>query len=105
MSALPSFEQFRERLNTPFAAAGAERPFDMELVAVDGVRASGAAETFSLLFRAPAGVPPAQGSYHLEHESLPAMELFLVPVRRDAEGIYFEAVFNLLRGAAAGSAP
>jgi hypothetical protein len=48
------------------------------------------------MFRAPADVPPEQGSYRLEHQSLSAMELFLVPVKRDATGVFFEAVFNTL---------
>lgn len=104
MNALPSFEQFRERLNSRFAAAAADVPFDLELVAVDPGPSSAVAEAFSLLFRAPKGVAPAQGSYRLAHESLPAMELFLVPVRQDVEGIYFEAVFNQLRERTVGSA-
>ena len=33
----------------------------------------------------------------LEHEKLGRFELFLVPVREDPEGYYYEAVFNRFR--------
>ena len=38
-----------------------------------------------------------QGMYQLQHDQLGALELFLVPVGRDHEGLYYEAVFNRLR--------
>jgi hypothetical protein len=65
----------------------------LDLAAVEGL--PGAAERedcFVLTFRAPALLP--QGAYRLRHEALGTHEVFLVPVRQDAAGVYLEAVFN-----------
>lgn len=47
-------------------------------------------ECFSLLFRLPEGVRVGQGTYRLEHESLGAVDLFLVPLSHHL----VEAVIN-----------
>jgi hypothetical protein len=39
-----------------------------------------------------------QGMYELQHAHLGTLELFLVPVGQDHTGLYYEAVFNRLRG-------
>ena len=52
-------------------------------------------EPFSLVFRA--GSPQfylPQRIYRLEHEKLGALELFLVPIGPDENGMRFEAIFN-----------
>ena len=54
-------------------------------------------ERFSIVFRGPREKPLQQGMYQLQHDQLGALELFLVPVGRDHEGLYYEAVFNRLR--------
>src|SRR6478672_3729354 len=51
-------------------------------------------ETFTLQFRAPITAPIAQGIYHLKHEKLGSVDLFLVPIKKAEDGVYFEAVFN-----------
>jgi hypothetical protein len=33
----------------------------------------------------------------MEHERLGSVEIFIVPIRKDGEGIYYEAVFNRLK--------
>jgi len=57
--------------------------------------------SFSLLFRAPADIAPEQGTYRMKHPELGIIELFLVPTKRDADGIYFESIFNNLAAKAA----
>jgi hypothetical protein len=37
-----------------------------------------------------------QGTYPVDHEQLGRMDLFIVPIRKDARGTCYEAVFNLL---------
>ena len=37
-----------------------------------------------------------QATYRLEHEQLGALDLFLVPVRKEAAGFLYQAVFNRL---------
>ena len=51
-------------------------------------------EPFSLVFRGPLEVPLPQGIYPLEHETLGRLELFLVPIGPDDEGLRLEAIFN-----------
>jgi hypothetical protein len=77
-----------------------ERP-DGEHVGVELVDATalpGRGETFSLVFRGPAGVALEQRTYRVEHDALGTFPLFLVPVGLGDHGAYeFEAVVNRLR--------
>lgn len=92
---LPSKEAFVERLNTTFAMrVNDATDVALELVGVDDHASSEIQQAFSLMFRASPDAPAEQGSYRLDHDTLPAMEIFLVPVRRDHDGLFFEAVFN-----------
>ena len=95
VNTFPTQESFARRLHSKFAIrADASRSFALELIDVKGHAAPPTYEAFSLMFRAPVDVPAEQGTYRLEHESLDAMDVFLVPVKRDDGGLYFEAVFN-----------
>lgn len=50
---------------------------------------------FSVIFLGPPGAPILpQATYHLEHEALGRLEIFLVPVGREGDRIQYEAVFN-----------
>jgi hypothetical protein len=49
---------------------------------------------FALTFRGPAQVHLRQAIYRLENTQLGAMEIFIVQVRADATGSFFEAIFN-----------
>ena len=49
---------------------------------------------FSLMFRAPPGTRLPQRIYRLEHDELGMLELFLVPIGPDADGMCYEAVFS-----------
>ena len=51
-------------------------------------------EPFSLLFLGPPQPVFPQGIYRLEHAGAGPLELFLVPVGKDAGGVHYEAVFN-----------
>ena len=35
-----------------------------------------------------------QGTYKVEHEKLGTLEIFLVPIGPDKEGLCYEAIFN-----------
>lgn len=56
--------------------------------------ASGTRAPFSLLFRGPADPILSQRIYHLEHPSVGAIEIFIVPVAHDEESTTYEAVFG-----------
>jgi uncharacterized protein DUF6916 len=48
---------------------------------------------FSLLFRGPADPILPQRTHRLEHADLGALDIFLVPLGPDSEGMRYEAVF------------
>ena len=49
---------------------------------------------FSVVFRAPPGTPLPQRIYRLQHSELGTLDLFLVPIGPDADGMCYEAVFS-----------
>src|SRR4051794_12082172 len=51
-------------------------------------------QPFTLLFLGPPNVVLPQRIYRLDHDELGAIEIFIVPVARTAEGVTYEAVFN-----------
>lgn len=65
-----------------------------ELIPTTNPAAVMARPPFSLIFRPPAGLAFAQGTYLLRHATLGTLELFLVPVQPDAGGPRLEAVFT-----------
>ena len=48
---------------------------------------------FSLVFRVRTPLRLPQGIYPLEHDRLGRLDIFLVPVGRDADGLLLEAIF------------
>jgi hypothetical protein len=52
--------------------------------------------SFSLLFRGPVDRPLGQETYRFEHDQIGAFELFIVPMRAEHDGRYYEAIFNSL---------
>lgn len=51
---------------------------------------------FTLQFRGPLEYLLQQGTYRLEHDQLGVLDVFLVPVSKQADGYRYEVVFNLL---------
>ena len=51
-------------------------------------------QPFSIIFRAAKDMIWPQGIYKIKHEKLGVLDLFLVPVGPDQEGMCYEAVFN-----------
>ena len=90
---------FEEHLGTRFRIHfGGEAPLEAELFQVarheehDGPRK----QPFSIFLRTPGEARPLlpQAIYRVEHERMGAMEIFLVPVGPDGQGMRYEAVFN-----------
>jgi hypothetical protein len=54
---------------------------------------SGARQPFTLLFHGPLEPVLPQAVYHLDHEAVGAVDLFLVPLGPDQEAMRYEAVF------------
>jgi hypothetical protein len=87
------------QLNTRFRiGAGPEKIVELELVEVEAHDdVPGQTERFSALFRGTPDFLLSQGTYRMEHEQSGSVDIFIVPVRRDGEGIYYEAVFNRVK--------
>ena len=93
-----TFEAFASHLNTTFALKLGESTIDLTL--------TGAAkqpfkpfrgqmrEPFSLYFRSGSQVVLPQRIYPMAHDAMGRLEVFIVPVAREPEGIVYEAVFN-----------
>ena len=95
---LPDKQGFAGQVDSQFRASLDEGPvFEMSLVKLTEIVCNDVQENFSLLFRSHSDTPPEQGIYRMEHESLGSMDIFLVPVKKDETGLYFEAVFNNLK--------
>jgi hypothetical protein len=96
---------FSEHLNSTFRIHfGSLATVDLKLVEVkhseqsakSNLPAATKQEGFSILFAAPPKVIIQQGTYRVEHEQMGAFDLFIVPMRKDKKGQYYEAVFNRL---------
>lgn len=84
---------FAAHLHTTFRVAHATTTTELELVEVtDG--STSRQVSFSLLFRGPQQPPLAQQIYPFEHDGLGGFDLFIVPVRQDAQGRSYEAIVN-----------
>jgi hypothetical protein len=70
--------------------------FDLVLDTVSELNSAHGFESFSLIFRSPADRLTPQATYPLLHEKLGTIDIFLVPVKQDESGAYYEAIFNRL---------
>jgi hypothetical protein len=54
----------------------------------------GGRQPFSLIFRGPREPLLPQAIYPLAHASLGVLEIFIVPIARDAESVSYQAIFT-----------
>jgi hypothetical protein len=100
MNERPSLAEIQALVKQAFTLrVSAEQSLELELAEVQdlGVRSTpdGDLNNYSLTFRSPVKDRYArQGTYRLEHATLGAREVFLVPLGPDAQGFRYEAVFN-----------
>ena len=88
-------ETFAPHLHTIFEAeVEPGTSLSLELIQVERGPAHPRALMFWLLFRGPGAPLLPQSIYHLQHAALGELDLFLVPVGRDDQGISYQAVFN-----------
>jgi len=91
---MPELADFRAAVDTSFALDGSHV---LRLVEAQGTgaRAAGMSrDPFRLVFHGPADPILPQRTYRLEHEALGTLDMFLVPVGRDARGTTYEAIFT-----------
>ena len=87
---------FAENLQTKFQASAAEtKPVELEMVSATdtGTNLEEGREQFSIIFRGPLDTFLEQQTYQLEHPRMGTFDLFLVPVRKQEDGFYYEACF------------
>jgi len=92
-----TIEHWAEHVNQAFRLdCGMQKPLEVQLVEVKslGNARNGQREPFSLLFQAPREPLLDQGIYSLHNSKLGTLELFLVPLGPDADGLSYEAVFT-----------
>ena len=94
---LPSQQEFSGAVDSRFDIARADSgSAEFTLIECQSLLSNEHQECYSLVFRGPADVPPVQNIYVLQHDKLGTLELFLVPIKKDDRGLYFEAVINHL---------
>jgi hypothetical protein len=92
---LPSRDEFSAVVNSRFGvSANGDPPVEFTLIECNTLTHTDTQECYSLLFCGPSDQPAVQGTYRLENHKLGNLELFLVPIKRDDQGVYFEAIMN-----------
>src|SRR4051812_36752554 len=89
-------ETFAPHLGSRFTVALSDGALELELYAIESLRASPSAPRapFVLRLRTPAVTAYLpQQIYALAHPALGTLEIFLVPLGADASGMRYEAVF------------
>lgn len=95
MSPMPTYGVFAQHIGSEFALAAPTGTLALTLASADRHTAPRGYESFTLLFRGPSDRYLPQATYRLGHAVLGQLDLFLVPVRQDAQGFDYEAVFNI----------
>jgi hypothetical protein len=98
MEASLTHEEFTKHANTKFHVQVDEHtPVELELTEISELKLYPHQEQFSIVFRGPLDMVLSQGIGSFTHEQMGQFELFIVPIRRDQQGFYYEAVFNRIR--------
>ncbi|MCB1814124.1 MAG: hypothetical protein KDK04_20750 [Candidatus Competibacteraceae bacterium] len=89
-------ESWQPLLNQTFDCNTEAEPIRFELLEITGMGSKPGAkrEPYSLVFRGPAEPVLEQGIVPLTHAQLGNIEIFLVPIGPDSQGMCYEAVFT-----------
>lgn len=95
MAADLTHEEFSRHLNTKFGIRISEtQAIEAELSEISEHMISPRQKRFWIVFRTSNEFLIGQGLHRFEHDQMGAFDLFIVPIERDEEGTYYEAVFN-----------
>lgn len=100
MASSLSYAALSRQLGTTFWLATNSRRQALELIEVSPLRSDAVYESFAIVLRSPPGYFIPQATYCFDHETLGAVDLFVVPFRQDQHGLYYEANFNIVRNEA-----
>lgn len=91
---MPELADFRTALDTQFIVDDNHMLRLVEAQGLGEAAAGMARAPFRLAFLGPADPILPQRIYRLEHDALGALDIFLVPIARDAGGTTYEAIFT-----------
>jgi Domain of unknown function (DUF6916) len=97
MDASLSHGTFAQQIKTSFRVQAETAGVELELIGVSELKLHPGHEQFSIVFRGPIATFLGQGTRSFEHDQIGQFELFIVPIRSDNDGYYYEAVFNRFR--------
>jgi hypothetical protein len=98
MEASLTHEEFTKNAKTNFQVQADENAHvELELTKVSELKLHPQQEEFTLEFRGPLDKFLGQGVRNFTHDQMGQFELFIVPIKQDAQGFYYEAIFNRLR--------
>lgn len=98
MEASLTHEEFTKHANTKFQVQADENTqVELDLTAVSELKLHPQQEEFALQFRGPLNIFLGQGLRNFTHDQMGQFELFIVPIKQNEQGFYYEAVFNRLR--------
>ena len=90
-----TLDTFAGRMNSTFRLKrDSSETVEVELVEANDVGSTPRQAQFSIVFRGPHNPHLAQSIYQVEHDEIGTFDLFLVPIKRDQAGTYYEAIFN-----------
>lgn len=88
-------EIFAPRVGESFTIAAEPDPIELVLDAAEALGEwPGGRQPFDLRFRGPHEPLLPQAIYRLEHGELDALEIFIVPIGRDATSTTYQAIFT-----------
>ena len=94
MSAKVTLQTFAPVVGDGFRVeAGEGITLELELAEVSAAGDGAGREPFTLLFRGPTEPVLPQGTYGFEHPSLGRIEVFIVPIGSNADGVSYEAIY------------
>lgn len=93
-----SLQDFAAATNQGFALAMGEASLTLVLVQITPLAHAGYAgqlrQPFALLFKSASPIVLPQKLYALTHATMGRLDIFLVPVAREPDGVVYQAVFN-----------
>jgi len=91
-------EEFSRHLNSNFEVQTDQNgSVPLELTEITTAKLSPQQEEFAVVFRGPLESFLGQGTRSFKHNEMGQFDLFIVPIRQDEQGFYYEAVFNRIR--------
>lgn len=91
------FDDFIGCLDQPFTLEHEGSSYPLTLISVDKIGSNATLddrEAFSVIFRGNSSQALDQQIYHIRHSTMGEMDLFIVPIGPDDEGMRYEAVFS-----------